>query len=288
MYSVASLLSVLAILPLAPFTLRLHRNLTRIILLVFIISTVYSWLAFPFSQETPLKVFFQQMLELDLEPSGNVTRAVTTLTGVPAYIDTEVIPNLPSAWNQERRCVPKGGRWTCAWDTNLIPSPGSSYSNNNLPIPGAHAADWLTVNTSRSTNSTTAHISVKGTNTRSCRLYFDNTSIMSYHVHGTSSTMRSGYELPEKGVSQIRLWSRTWDREFKVDLDLASEGATQSSKVDARVACDWVEHQSATAGIKGSGGAIPALEEALSFLPRWAVLTKKTDGLVEAWGRVSF
>lgn len=290
MYSAASLLSVLAIVPLAPFTLRLHRSLTQIILLIFIISTVYNWLAFPFSQETPLKVFFQQMLEIDLEPSGNVTRAVTTLTGVPAYINTKVIPNLPSAWSQERRCSPdllKKGTWTCAWDTNLIPSPGSPYSSNNLPIPGAYAADWLTVNTFRSTNSTAAHISVKGTNTRSCRLFFNNTSIMSYHVHGTPTTMRSGHELPEKGVSEIRLWSRTWGKEFKVDLDLASESSTQSSKVDARVACDWVEYQSATAGIKGSGGAIPAIEEALSFLPKWVVLTKKTDGLVETWGRVS-
>jgi hypothetical protein len=53
------------------------------------------------------------------------------------------------------------------------------------------------------------------------------------------------------------------------------------------VACEWVEYESATVGVyesgRGRSGKIPALEEALMFLPRWAVITKIADGLVEVW-----
>jgi hypothetical protein len=62
----ASGISILIILPLAPFSLKLHRYLTILILLSFVASTIFNWLAFPFSQEAPLKVFFQQKLELDV------------------------------------------------------------------------------------------------------------------------------------------------------------------------------------------------------------------------------
>ena len=61
-----SLVSLFIILPLAPFGLKLHCSLTVLVLIIFIASTVYNWLVFPFSQAAPLKVFFQQTVELDL------------------------------------------------------------------------------------------------------------------------------------------------------------------------------------------------------------------------------
>lgn len=60
-----------------------------------------------------------------------------------------------------------------------------------------------------------------------------------------------------------------------------------------RVACEWAEFASASAGVPGQGESpskggfrsakIPALEEVIAFLPTWVVVSKFADGLVEAW-----
>ena len=44
----------------------------------------------------------------------------------------------------------------------------------------------------------------------------------------------------------------------------------------------WNEYESGSAG-GGSGGKIPAYEEVLRTIPRWTVVSKATDGLVEVW-----
>jgi hypothetical protein len=107
--------------------------------------------------------------------------------------------------------------------------------------------------------------------------------------------MQGGYEVSEDGVSEVRLWSRTWGKEWVVDVDFGGR-VEGEGKIKGRVACEWVEYESATVGVyeseqeengRGRGrrinGKIPALEEVLTFLPRWATVTKLTDGLVEVW-----
>lgn len=94
--------------------------------------------------------------------------------------------------------------------------------------------------------------------------------------------MQPRFEVSSDGVKELRLWSRTWDRNFTVDIELAKEVPETSG----RVACEWNEYQSGTVGMK-SGGRIPAFEEALSFLPKWAAVTKSADGLVEASSDIS-
>lgn len=288
----ASFVSILIILPLAPFSLKLHRYLTILILIIFITSTIFNWLVFPFSQEAPLKVFFQQTLELDLRVNasaghtshGNVVRAVTALTGVPKYLNTKIVPHLPSSWGKETQCVRsalKNGLMTCTWEGKLLPAPGGTGDEDADITPATRSADWLVFNATR-TSPTSAQISVKGTNTRSCRLYFNNSTVTNYHVHGSSEGFRHGNDVLAEGIPTILLWSRTWNNKFIVDVKWSSHG-----KQDGRVACEWAEYESATAGGRGSGGKIPALEEVLSFLPKWAVVSKTTDGLVEAWGTFS-
>lgn len=286
-YAMASLLSILIVLPLAPFSLKLHRYFTILILIMFIASTVFTWLAFPFSPEAPLQVFFQQTLELDLGANTSkaypthegLVRAVTALTGVPAYIDTQIIPHLPSSWGKNITCMPstlKPGLITCTWEGDLLPAPGGT-TDKDVEASATRSADWLVVNATRR-SSTSAQISVKGMNARSCWLQFNRNPVMNYHVQG-SSDLHEGNEILENGVSDIRLWSRTWDREFTVDVKWSSKG-----QKEGKVGCLWAEYESATVGAGGSGAKIPALEEVLSFLPKWTVVSETSDGLVEAWG----
>lgn len=168
-----------------------------------------------------------------------------------------------------------------------------SKDNNNKDedIRVIPADRWLHMNTTR-LGPTSARISLKGTNTRACRVYFNNTLITKYRIHGSSGSLQSGYEMPPSGVHELTLWSRTWGRTFIVDVHWAKKSKSELTNnpiesnrvVEGQVACEWVEYESATVGGSGSRGKIPALEEVLSFLPKWAVVSKMTDGLVEARG----
>jgi hypothetical protein len=95
--------------------------------------------------------------------------------------------------------------------------------------------------------------------------------------------MQQGYGIGKEGIDEVRLWSRTWGREFVVDVEFVEGGGLMKG----RLACEWSEYESGRIGggdkSGAGGGKIPALEEALKFFPRWAAVTKAADGLVEVW-----
>lgn len=91
--------------------------------------------------------------------------------------------------------------------------------------------------------------------------------------------------MPSGGLTALRLWSRTWDRNFTTavtwDVD---DGVGADVGLSGRVACEWSEYASGMTGMDMvNATTIPAYEEILSYLPAWAVSTKTTDGLMEAW-----
>ena len=300
-------LSLLIFANIAPFAHRIHKTLYLSVLVVFIITLVYSWTAFPFAQDAPLKLFFQQSIEVDgsvlsssLSSSLNlstsssplnqaalsppVIRAETFLTGVPGYIDKKIIRELPSSWGQDVVCetdtVLRPGLLTCKWDSGLLlPSPGGDTS------PDSPATfKWITFDSQR-LNASAGRISIKGTNTRGCTLYFD-TPITSYTVTG-GGRLQPGYEVPANGIKKIQMWTREWEKEF--DVEFAWAGGNTNFEMTGRAACEWAEYASGTAGSPraAESAQIPALEEVLHFLPLWATTTKWNVGLVEAWTKFS-
>ena len=107
-YGAIGLLSFFVVLPIAPFSGRIHGWLTSVVFLVFVVSTVYSWAVFPFSKEEPLKVFFQQRIEVDLSSStssNKVVKSTTSLTGASQFIGELIIPALPSSWSSDVHCA---------------------------------------------------------------------------------------------------------------------------------------------------------------------------------------
>ncbi|KAF5354417.1 hypothetical protein D9758_010766 [Tetrapyrgos nigripes] len=159
-----------------------------------------------------------------------------------------------------------------------------------------------------------AQFRIRGRNTRGCRVYF-NSPVKAFRV--PSRDVEDSEEWTTVNTTEIRLWSRTWGREFALDImwgdEDGSEGnddpktiedglGTQATfgdeamKVDfqysapknrtGRVACEWAEYESGMVGMGGDfqgtlAAKIPAYEEVLTFLPRWAVANKLDDGLVE-------
>ncbi|KAJ6581062.1 hypothetical protein B0H19DRAFT_1017641 [Mycena capillaripes] len=275
-YAAVSLLVFMLVLPVVPFTFKLHSGLASLFIIVFVFTTAYNLLAFPFSQMEPFKVFFQQKVALgDISsPHKEITHATTTLTGLDYYMKDLIIPKLPSAIGQNVTCSGTtsglSGLETCQWNTTLLPSPGAHHRNN-----------WLRANATRlSPNS--ARFVLWAPNTRGCKLYFDNKHITHHSVLGAEPGMLPQFSGPEGGIIQLFLWSRSWDRTWSVDV-----GWEGDSALEGRVACEWAEYESGSVGVGVETGKIPALEEVLAFLPRWAAVTMITAGLVEAWGTFS-
>ncbi|KIY73480.1 hypothetical protein CYLTODRAFT_434156 [Cylindrobasidium torrendii FP15055 ss-10] len=261
-YAAFALLSVFMVLPIAPFAFKMHNALTTVIALVFIVTTLSGWFLFPFNIEAPLKTYFLQ--NVTILPDG--LQATTTLTGVPQYVNT-LIDYLPSAYGKERKCIESTAKLalsSCQWESDLLPVPSVHYNGTYLDA------------SVKRTGKHTARISINGTNTRSCRVYFTNNTALKYHVLGSDQGMQPRFEIPADGVKELRVWSRTWDREFVVDVELK----LHAEDTEGRVSCEWNEYTSGTIG-QIEGGRIPAFEEVVAFLPKWAAATKLSDGLVE-------
>jgi hypothetical protein len=267
--------------------------------------------------DAPLKVFFQQSVHLT--PISTFTSALsstpllyanystyapssahTSLTGISSFLEGSIIRQLPSVRGKNVHCTEAEGRAagsgmaTCMWEVDVHgemgPDPGSGVTRT---WEGTERA-WLAVNTTRlGTNK--ARITVRGINARTCSVSFTNRAVMWWKVvegdvegqgGGTESggNVRSGYEVPKEGLRTLLLFSRTWDREFVVDVGWDREGG-----LDGRVACQWAEYESGRVGMAGHvhGGKIPALEEVLKYLPLWAVVSKAGSGLVEGWTEFS-
>ncbi|KAF8814879.1 hypothetical protein BYT27DRAFT_7081330 [Phlegmacium glaucopus] len=328
-YGLTTLLSLLLVLPLSPFTSKLQRNraLSFLVLSLFILSILHTWTTFPFSNQAPLKVFFSQHVEIDLgldvlRTSHGVNhthvspKMITTLAGHPRYLpNSAIISNLPSAQNPVH-CKPdpkKSGLVACEWNSGpgMLPVPGSWSDEDNKTT--TTTTEYFDASVSR-TGPSSARIKVKGVNTRSCRVYFDNQPIYEYTVHHhhpsgdgdfgeeertREGVMQFGYEIGEGGINNLRLWSRTWDREFVVDVNWERpgdvDGGTIQSGLQGRIACEWSEYESGLVdhgsgrlgGGKVTSGKIPAFEEVLRFLPEWAVTTTLADGLAEVFAPFS-
>lgn len=320
-YASLSALSVLIFLPVTPFAHRLHHWLTLVVLVVFALTLIASWTVFPFSQERPYKVFFQQQVEVNTpssdkgsksayaftsqgidvatimhdsaDSSSSDIRVWTSLSGVSSYLTNRIIPELPSSWGKDVHCAPSSSRLgltECKWESDLVPSPGGNRTDEVEDR-------WLDVKTTR-LNETHGMVVVKGTNARGCRLYFDK-PVKYYRIHdiksdgakssaaGDTGEFLPGYEVPKGGVKEVRLWSREWERGFLIEVGWNSESddGLADEPFAGQAACEWAEYASASEGGSspaGRTGLIPALEEVKAFLPLWVQPSKLTDGLVEA------
>ena len=284
-YAPISLLSFLILLPLAPFMHKVHRLLTIVILLIFIGSTAYVWLAPPFSPNAPLKVAFAHEVELTNVTGAvsrpKLTRAVTQLSVIESY-GPRLVATLPSSWDRiDKDAVQckagklRSGLTTCEWPVPQALQP-------SIPSAKDDEGTWIIANVTR-LGSASLRVEIEGVQTRACRIYVDSHGIRRYRARtlpgdevkdskGDESTAWTVLEAPAeiKGIHVVGLWARAWGSKFEVELDVDdAEG-----EIAGRLSCLWNE---------GWGGArIPGLEEARGFLPEWVAVTKAADGLVEA------
>ena len=302
-YGVLAIFSVLIILPITPFAHKMHGRLNFLVVAIFTATTLYCFWTHPFTQVAPMKVRFVQQVHLDTRVTlplaeqssssglshlsgphhkAEVLSAKTSILGLSGYVQ-KVVSELPSSHGKDVKCEKSfTGLTNCTWsvDNEWIPSPGGNTSSG-----------WVSGDIKRVSGQTSrATIHVRGTNTRGCRIYFDQ-PVYDYKVRALDGdhwdgTQQHGYDIPPEGVTTLLLWSRTWDRDFEVEVTFGPEGLDPEPPLSGKIACEYSEYASGIAGVGVVGGLehegrIPAFEETLRFLPKWAIVTKATDGLVE-------
>ena len=287
MYAPISLLSFLIFLPLAPFVHKIHRWLTVVAFLIFIVSTTYVWVASPFTPDDRLRVFFAQKVELTNVTSAvshpQLTRAVTQLNVIEGY-GPRLVATLPSSWssvdnrdgNQCRANKLHPGLTTCEWPVPPALQPSIARVRDD------GKGTWLVANVTR-LGPVSLHAEIEGVQTRACYIHVDSHRITRYRARtrpgGDETEISAGvptawtaFEIPTEDIHLVTLWARTWGSKFEVEVEI--EPDKDGEVIAGRVSCLWND---------GPGGAqIPGLEEARRFLPEWVAISKAADGLVEA------
>ena len=321
-YMIMAAISVLLLLPLSPFLHRLTFHIPTLLFFICVGTLIYNILAFPFSRDNRLKVYFFSQLDLD---TGNYTAA---LTGLTPYV-SDIMAQIPSAAaGSQVTCghvdwAARQGLDSCTWATaplplvvpaSYTPEPSTPYPNSTLAftrrLPSrqhvaairAHYADWVSFNittpkpdkhhdddTNNKTTATDYIFDIRGSNTRACRLYLD-APIANLSISGAGQTF-----VPEadsdagSSKTQIKLWSREWDASWRVRVSLAPTTAAAAS---AAAVTGFASGKHGK-GVEGRVmclwsdinqiGTIPALDEVKRFMPVWSTVSKGSEGLVEGY-----
>jgi hypothetical protein len=253
-YLLLAIFTVFILLPGAPFYHRVSWMVTTALFVICIATAIYNLSAFPFTESYRLKLYFQQ--SINLENGSNQAH----LVGHPDFVEYIVTEYIPSAAGKHIDSTPdpiRVGLQRVSWDA---PPPAV--------VPDLDPQDWITINATRLSNHK-AHFEIAANNSRNCKLVFDK-PVTSVHILERESK-KLGKAVPEQGSKEVRLWSRTWEEGWKVEV-----AWTEEEQLKGRVICMWADANDAHKTIQ-------ALWEVERYLPTWAVVSKLTDGLVEGW-----
>ncbi|ORY15446.1 putative zinc metalloprotease [Clohesyomyces aquaticus] len=269
-YVAFAVLATLLLAPTGPFLHRFTYHVPTFLFFVCIGTVIYSLVAFPFSRDHRLKVYFVQQVDCDTGVNN------VSLTGLDEYVQ-RVIRAIPSAQGQVINCtaphiaVRKELR-TCAW--HGLPAKVVPRGAEVAPFSNRTYHDtWLEYSIAKSKDSNEATIRVVGQNTRACRVLFD-APVVDVRIDGGVSDPRFN-ATGETGSRELRLWHREWSQPWNVSVRWNSDA---NATFSGSIVCLWSD---------ANTGAIPAYDEVLHYMPPWSIATKLGDGLVEGRKRFS-
>jgi hypothetical protein len=274
-YIAFAVLGTLLLAPVGPFLHRFSYHIPTFLFFICIGTVIYNLVAFPFSRDHRLKVYFIQ--QIDLDTGANTV----SLTGLNEYVQM-IASEIPSVQGQELNCttpeVASRAKLTkCGWSglpARVVPKPAITprFANKTRP------QEWLEYAIHKDTNNDSdtysATIRVQGQNTRACRILFES-PVKRLAVAGAAEDPRFNTTGAD-GTTEIRLWHREWSAPWNVSIawDAEQNEQGEDKAMKGKVVCLWSD---------ANHGEIPAFDEVQHYLPNWAVATKYSDGLVEAW-----
>ncbi|CRG85833.1 hypothetical protein PISL3812_02842 [Talaromyces islandicus] len=270
-YLLIAIFTTLLFTPTLPFIHRFTYHVPTFLFFVFTATLIYNLVAFPFSANNRLKLFFVQEVDLDT----GVNHA--SLTGIPPFVE-DAVSSIPSAHGQNTSCVWKADRMQCSWEglaPHVLLKPGSDEPPMEEWV--RYSAKRVTPNNKKNNdndNDNHAQIQISGLDTRGCILSFDN-PITAFHVAGSAvDDTRFPIVIPPEGIHEIRLWSRTWENEWTVDVEWRPDNEDADKQLTGKAICFWSD--------ANTPGLIPALDEIIQYSPDWVAITKLESGLVKA------
>ncbi|KAL1974038.1 hypothetical protein VTN31DRAFT_5598 [Thermomyces dupontii] len=271
-YLAIAILTAVLFTPTLPFIHRYTYHIPVFLLLIFIGTLIYNLVAFPFSANNRLKLFFAQNVNLDLGTNE------ASLTGAFPYV-RDAVSSLPSARGQELRCTGPETRTTCTWTSHdpRVVSPLTAVLKNNKNI-----TNWVRYNATRLEDTATHHrarIYLGALSSRACAVSFSK-PLANYRIPGSAVDETRFPTLPPADhaapLQEVRLFSRTWNKTFTVEFEWTKEDDSSSSSTSSHmtgtVTCFWDDFNDAN--------AIPALRELKRYAPDWVAVSKLGVGLV--------
>lgn len=267
-YLAIASLSVLLLTPIGPFIHRFTYHIPTFLFLVCVGTVIYNLVAFPFSRDHRLKVYFIQRVDCETGAS------TVSLTGVDGYVQ-RIVGGIPSAQGTHFECMTpdvatRKELKTCEWQglpANVVPNTTQIAPLDRKPT----TEKWLDYKIHKGNTSNTATIRVVGQNTRACRILFDS-PVTDLAVAGAVSDPRFK-RVGAAGSREVRLWHREFGQPWNVSV---TWDAKEQSKLSGKVVCLWSD---------ANAGDIPAFDEVRHYLPTWAIQSKISDGLVEGFKR---
>lgn len=262
-YIAFAALTALLLAPAGPFIHRFTHHIPTFLFFVCIGTLIYNLVAFPFSRDHRLKVYFVQ--QVDLDTGANTV----SLTGLDGYVQ-DVASAIPSAQGKNLSCVTpevtsRKNLVKCGWPglpARVVPKAAPAPFTNRTYLD-----TWLDFKITKNMTANKAMIRVVGQNTRACRILFDS-PIADLVVDGGVSDPRFN-ATGAHGSREVRLWHREWSQPWNVSV---AWDRNTNSTLSGKVVCLWSD---------ANAGEIPSFTEAQLYLPVWAIATKYSDGLVE-------
>jgi hypothetical protein len=253
-YLILAIFTVFVLLPGVPFYQRITYHVTAFIFFIFAVSLIYNLLAFPFSREYRLKVYFQQSVELETGVN------IASLVGYAGFVEKIVVDHIPSAHGKsiEVELDPvRLGLTRVSWE-----------AEPPAVVPGLKMHRWVQFNITQ-LGDNEARFYIKGMSTRACKIQFDR-PVHDVVVVGDAKEL--GKPVPKQGVKEVRLWSRSWDDGWTVkvkwsDYRTDTTPRSEESGLQGKIVCLWSD-------ANNMKEEIPALWESEMFLPDWAVVSK--------------
>ncbi|KAI1390728.1 peptidase family M28 family [Hypoxylon trugodes] len=267
-YLMTAFFSIFLLLPITPFIHRITHHVPMTLLVVFGATLIYNLTAFPFTEDSRYKVYFQNTVDLDTGISK------VHYVGLRDFVE-QIIAELPSAMGKELECTSTGSLRpplaSCSYDgSDVPPNVVKTYPEGVPPQKGF--TSWLDYNITRVGGETKARFEINARESRSCAITFKK-PISSFKVGGNSPNERFG-AVPEDGLTKVKLYRRDWTTPWQVDVQWdTDEDANASSGIDGRILCSWDD--------VNIPGTIPAYDEGLKYTPTWVALSKLTSGLCE-------